>query len=425
MRKSGRIAVMLAAVISMATTVTGYAGIEDFLGGAGNQTQTAGSTVTDTGSSTPDTTDGSAASAASQSVSMVTCTDAQTGLDVARAAVPDGYSVTNETSWCGPTASPDYPVSVFVDAISPDGSIELTYESPLQFVQVMDSNIGGMTYSSHVNGQVDPSLHMMMLEYMSASQYLDYVASLYAANGTSEYTLVSDVPATAQQQAQLDQAVQQEKDYANSFLEAAYSQVYGQALYVDQAEASMAERTYRYTDAFGKEKILKMWCIVKAIRTVSSFPGTGVDADMANWVWSVPCRYSMITDVEKEDEADPIFRVFCDNTTVSDQFIEECKKLSEQIMEAVLQASLTDVSTLSGEVQDSFSSDIGGSDDTYSAIEGWDDVIMERNDYTLSNGDSVKVDTSYDYVYELDDNSIYATNSPSDEPAGGTRLYAN
>ena len=50
---------------------------------------------------------------------------------------------------------------------------------------------------------------------------------------------------------------------------------------------------------------------------------------------------------------------------------------------------------------------------------------MERNDYTLSSGDRVKVDTSYDYVYELPDGGVYATNSALDEPSGSTRLYAN
>lgn len=436
MRKNRRIAMMLTAVLSLTTVMPAHAGLKEsildaysdtFAGGEDGSTGYEGWEVnTDTTGMTDSTYDaGAMAAASAQSTKMVTCTDPQTGLNVARAAVPDGYNVTNQTVWCGPTSSPDYPVSVNVDAISPDGSIEMTYESPLQFVQVMDMNVGGMTYSSHVDGQVDPSLHMMMLQYMNAAQYLDFVASLYAANSATEYTLVGDVPATAQQQAQLDQVIQEEKEYVNSLIQAAYGPTYGQAMYIDQAEASMSERTYQYTDANGNAKILKMFCIVKGICMVSDFSGTGVAATKTNWIWSVPCRYSMITDADKEDETDPIFRTFCDNTTVSDQFKEECKKLSDQIMEAVLQTNTTDLTSLSGDVQDSFTSDIGNSDDSYSVAEGWDDVIMERNDYTLSNGDSVKVDTSYDYVYQLDDNSVYATNSASDEPAGGVRLYPN
>ncbi len=436
MRKNRRIAVMLTAVLSLTTVMPAHAGLRESLLDAYSDTIAGdddGSTGSEQWGVNLDTTGildstydaGTMTAASSQSTKMVSCTDAQTGLDVARAAVPDGYSVTNQTSWCSETASPDYPVSVFVDAISPDGSIELTYESTLQFVHVLDSNSGGMTYSSHVNGQVDPSLHMMMLEYMNAAQYLDFMASIYSSNLATQFTTVGDVPATAQQQAQLDQIIQEEKDNANYFLQEAYSQTYGQGMYVDQAEASMSERSYQYTDANGKAKILKMFCIVKGLRLVSTISGAGVEMTKTNWMWTVPFRYSMIVDADKEDEADPIFRVFCDNTTVSDQFKQECEKLSQQIMEIVLQTNQANLTSLSGDVQNAFTSDIGQSDDTYSAIEGWDDVIMERNDYTLSNGDSVKVDTAYDYVYQLDDNSVYATNSASDEPAGGVLLSPN
>jgi hypothetical protein len=101
------------------------------------------------------------------------------------------------------------------------------------------------------------------------------------------------------------------------------------------------------------------------------------------------------------------------------------KELSQQIVTTAINARAASLSEQSGYVQDTFSSTLSGQDDTYSAIDAWDDVIMERNDYTLSSGDSVKVDTSYDYVYELSDGNIYATNSALDEPADGTRLYAN
>jgi hypothetical protein len=99
--------------------------------------------------------------------------------------------------------------------------------------------------------------------------------------------------------------------------------------------------------------------------------------------------------------------------------------LSQTIMTTVANARATTISSQASYVQDTFSSELSGQDDTYSSMEAWDDAIMDRNDYTLSSGDSVKVDTSYDYVYELSDGSVYATNSALDEPADGTLLYAN
>ena len=135
MRRQVRMMAAAAAAVSLMMAVPGQAAeIGDFLtGGSGGQgTET---TVTGTeGISSPDTTTTSAP-AAGQSLNMVTCTDSQTGINVARAVVPEGYNVTSETSWCGLCQSPDYPASVFVSAMAPDGSIQLTYESPLEFVQ--------------------------------------------------------------------------------------------------------------------------------------------------------------------------------------------------------------------------------------------------------------------------------------------------
>ena len=53
------------------------------------------------------------------------------------------------------------------------------------------------------------------------------------------------------------------------------------------------------------------------------------------------------------------------------------------------------------------------------------DYILGQNDYTLSNGDHVKVPNSYDYVYEGTDGNVYVSGSSFDQPAGSTQLYPN
>jgi len=52
------------------------------------------------------------------------------------------------------------------------------------------------------------------------------------------------------------------------------------------------------------------------------------------------------------------------------------------------------------------------------------DYILDQNDFTTSDGRSFKVPTSFDYVYEKDDGTIYVTNG-TEQPPGSTRLYAN
>ena len=65
-----------------------------------------------------------------------------------------------------------------------------------------------------------------------------------------------------------------------------------------------------------------------------------------------------------------------------------------------------------------------GADSSYMADQV-SDYILGQNDYTLSNGDHVKVPTSYDYVYEGDDGNVYVSESSFDQPAGSTQLYPN
>ena len=420
-RRGMRIAAIAAAASLLMAGPGSASDIGDFLtGGNGGQTQN----TEQTGTFTDD--GNSAGQAAAQSLSMVPCTDSQTGISVARAVVPGDYSVTSQTTWCGMCQSPDYPASVFVSAAAPDNSILLTYESPLEFVQHLSSVVNGLDLTSHQDWAFDPDLVMMMLTYMNASQYCDFIAQNYV-EGAANMTFVSEEPLSQEEQSALQQCSQQTKDGINQF----YASASADNLYADYVETTAAQRTYSYTDTVtGKQKYLIVSTAVQGVRTVSDFSSYGMgNVSIANVVWSVPARYCLMCDADKLEEGKAIFDAFCTNTTISDQFRQEMKKLSDQITQIVLNArsggGTGTLETATDAVQDSFSSDLGGQDDTYSAAEGWDDVILERNDYTLSNGDRVKVDTSYDYVYELSDGGVYATNSAMDEPADGTRLYAN
>lgn len=428
MRRQIRMIAAAAAAVSLMAAVPGQAeDIGHFLtGGSGGQSTETTGTGTD-GTSVPDPVQTSSP-AAGQSLNMVTCTDSQTGINVARAVVPEGYNVTSETSWCGLCQSPDYPASVFVSAMAPDGSIQMTYESPLEFVQQLSCNVNGLDLTSHQDWTLDTDLMMMKLTYMNAQQYCDFISRNYM-EGASNMTFVSEEPITQEVQSTLQQVSQQTLDGANQV----YSTYVGDgSMYADYVETSAAQRTYSYTDnTTGKQKYLIVSTVVQGIRTVSDFSSYGLgNVTMSNVVWSVPCRYCLMCDVDQFEAGKAAFEAFRSNTTISDQFKQELKKLSNQIMQIVISSRTGGgtgggLETVSSSVQDSFTSDLGDQDDSYSSTEAWDDVIMDRNDYTLSSGDSVKVDTSYDYVYELSDGNVYATNSALDEPAGGTLLYAN
>ena len=412
----------VAAAVSLMMAVPGQASdIGDFLtGGTGTQNTETTPADTNGGTSTDTTTATASDETAAQSMNMVTCTDDQTGINVARAVVPEGYNVTSETTWCGPCQSPDYPAEVFIKAESPDGSIQLTYESPLEFVQTLECNANGLELATHKDWTIDTDYLLMMLTYMNAQQYCDYTAQ-NCMSGASNVTFASEEPLAQDAQAVLQQLSQQKMDVLNQI----YSSANG--ICVDYVETTAAERTYSYTDdTTGKQRYLIVSAATQGIRIVEEISNPAIGTvRIVKVLWTCPARYCVMCDADKYEEGKAVFEAFCSNTTISDQFKQAMADMSQKIVEIVQTARTGTVASQASTIQDSFSSELSGQDDSYSSVDAWDDAILDRNDYTLSSGDSVKVDTSYDYVYELPDGNVYATNSASDEPARSTRLYAN
>ena len=139
--------------------------------------------------------------------------------------------------------------------------------------------------------------------------------------------------------------------------------------------------------------------------------------------WDSPGCYFMLTPEEEFETNKDIFNQFGSNTTVSDQFTKALANVRNQITQSGSQ-NYSSMSDITGECQSSMSSSMG-SEDTYTTTDQFSDYIFDQNDYTLSNGDHVKVPTSYDYVYEGTDGNVYVSDSSFDQPGGSTQLYPN
>ena len=108
------------------------------------------------------------------------------------------------------------------------------------------------------------------------------------------------------------------------------------------------------------------------------------------------------------------FEAFMENTTISDQFYRANQKLADELRNIVVQSR--------GGYIDTILKNYTSEDDTYDE-ERFTDYIFDQNDYTLSDGTHVKIPTSYDYVYEGDNNVVYFSDSAFPEP--GTQLSPN
>ena len=69
------------------------------------------------------------------------------------------------------------PLLLNVNAVSADGSILMAYASTRDYIQILESTMGGATMKTHVDGQIDTTSLTPMLQFMYASGYCDYIAT--------------------------------------------------------------------------------------------------------------------------------------------------------------------------------------------------------------------------------------------------------
>ena len=117
----------------------------------------------------------------------------------------------------------------------------------------------------------------------------------------------------------------------------------------------------------------------------------------------------MLTPESEYEEHAATFDQFIWNTELTDQFVEAFQKAQDQIVKQILQNGSTSMSTVQDYCESSVS-DAMGSGATYDA-EQFSDYILSQNDYTMSDGEHVKVSNTFDYVYADDLGNLYVSNT--------------
>ena len=198
--------------------------------------------------------------------------------------------------------------------------------------------------------------------------------------------------------------------------------VSGTGISVDDAYFGSTERVYSVT-LNGFPFLLTVSAATQGVQMSAYMDfGYNVTFDQSFISWESPCAFFMLTPAGEYDGNYANYEQFVLNTTVSDQFTAALIQTRDKILQTMTQSGYTSMNDVSDYCQSSVSSS-AGSDTSYSD-ERFTDYIFSQNDYTLSNGDHVKVPTSYDYVYADDNGNVYVTNSTA-QPAGTTQLYPN
>ena len=165
----------------------------------------------------------------------------------------------------------------------------------------------------------------------------------------------------------------------------------------------------------GEAYFIVVGTVIRAVQMTSAIMqpigGTLSETDV---IWSPLCTYMLASPASEFETVFPAFEAFMENTTISDQFYRANQKLADELRNIVVQSR--------GGYIDTILKNYTSEDDTYDE-ERFTDYIFDQNDYTLSDGTHVKIPTSYDYVYEGDNNVVYFSDSAFPEP--GTQLSPN
>ena len=325
------------------------------------------------------------------------------GAVVGKTVVPAGWQVYLTELTLNPE-SITWPNALYVTAVSPDGSVTMKYLSQRRFQQQF-VYMYGYTSQSEDDGY-DSSNMLHTLNYRNAGGTCDYMVNVLYPDTYN--TFVSETPITSADQAALNAYWQlYDNQYRNAF--SGYAEVKG-------TEVSVAERFYR---SGNNQTVVS--AMVSGYELIM-YTDANTYNDYINW--DMNCIYAMQAPAAVFEQYRDIFDVFLQNTYTTREYAAMTDLHSTVLYNyfmALKNGEPTSETELSSSLDQATNRTIG-TGDTYSAIEGWSDVIKDDNDYTTSTGSHIKLPTAFDHVYEGDDGTIYA-GFGSYYPEGTTELF--
>ena len=332
-----------------------------------------------------------------------------------RCVAPGNYEVRWNHTRCTTNNSISFPHRLSITAECPEQGITMLYFSATDYLSSIDG-------STETDGQFDMDWFTPRLHYMNASDYCDYLVLTAVPELAGSLKVVSEdaLPEAQRALERLAKASLAEQNPSGSDLLGIY--------HVEGGEYTICQKRYSCVYEGTPHDVMVLTACIST-RITTSYVGWTVQGNRIGFGtvetgainWEVPFTYILICPSAYWDEGSTAFEQFTANTRASDQFDEANKKLAVALWNVVKKSrglnSCESYSerTLREETEN-------GEDYDLDRIT---DYIFDQNDYTLSDGNHVKVDNSYDYVYEGDNGTVYYSNSAFAQPGGSTQLYPN
>lgn len=323
-----------------------------------------------------------------------TLTDRTTGVKTANVLVPYGWNASLNVDWNYVDCST--PGVATVTLTSPDGKVSIGLQSAMQFYDIYNNG--------NTTGQgIDYSLYCTKMTYHNAHEMVE----LSAQNSYPGARLVKSYPVS-------DDIVRMLKEGAQVRLQSMIRTSGGKGL---ASEGSAADDLYQS----GNKYIEYLAFVIAAADQADT--GHVVVTTIS---WNLPFNAVFTADSKQSyDQYRDVFLNVVSNSGFTNEFLYVNLQYGASIGNAILSGRLE-------MIQQSLSSSARGWSSDYTSQNGydsdkmmsqWSDVIKEQNDYTTLDGDTIKVSTQYDTVYQ--DGDTFYLGPDGQSPYGWTRLYPN
>ena len=335
--------------------------------------------------------------------------DSGLNMVVGQMTAPDDWQVSEQVQW---SSYGNYPGMTQLSAVSPDGLRSFQLISTMSYFQT-DS-----IFSSLGENETDPTTYRIHRQYRTAEQFVE----LFISNlGCTSAQKLGSSSIDSQSLGALQSVAEQHAGETGYSLVQSLANL-GMSANLVGYESTVVDNRYAVTTQSGQTEYIEVFTLVWAYQTSWVVQNSSITVNEI--YWCVPFMY--ISTAESEQalaSTQNEFLTFVSNSQISPEFYYLVRQYRSYI-ENQLAQQLTNQIQAATDIQSQLMDGYSSSSDTNDRVtDMWSDYIYDRDDYTTSDGSTVKVPTYYDHVYETDSGDIYVTNDTLDVPSDWQELY--
>ncbi len=336
-------------------------------------------------------------------------TDSGLNMVVGWITAPDDWQVSEQVQW---SSYGNYPGMTQLSAVSPDGQRSFQLISTMSYYQT-DS-----IFNSLGENETDPTTYRIHRQYRTAEQFVEMMLSGIGCTGAQK---LSSSSIDSQSLSALKSTAEQHAGETGYSLVQSLANL-GMSANLVGYESTVVDNRYAVTTQSGQTEYIEVFTLVWAYQTSWVVQNSSITVNEI--YWCVPFTYIFTAESEQAlTSMQNEFLTFVSNSSVSPEFyylVEQYRAYIENLLAQQLTNQIQAATEIQSQLMDGYSS---SSDTNDRVTDMWSDYIYDRDDYTTSDGSTVKVPTYYDHVYETDSGDIYVTNDSLNVPTDWQELY--